>query len=66
MNKTMYMDGIQYTYKLSKLLLILYIHENERYILENSRPVKPKIKSTELVCVCELEHIKTNLSLHKI
>ena len=31
----MYMDEIQHTYKPCKLFLILSIHENERYILEN-------------------------------
>ena len=28
----------------------------------NLKPVKPKIKHIELVCVCELEHINTSLS----
>ena len=60
------MDGIQYTFIPYKLLLILYIHENERYVLKNLKTVKLKIKTIELVCVCELEHIKTNQSVHKI
>jgi len=31
---SLYMDEIQYTYKPCKLVLILSIHETERYILE--------------------------------
>ena len=30
------------------------------HILENPKPVKLKQKTIELVCVCVLEHIKTN------
>ena len=47
----MYMDEIQYTFKHVKLVLILSIHKNERYVLKNLKMVKPKTKTIELVCV---------------
>ena len=57
----MYIDKIQCKYEHVKLVLILSIHENDKiYIRENSKPIKPKTKTIEFVCVCvcEFEHIK--------
>ena len=45
-------------FKPYKLFLILSIHENERYVLENSKPVKLTLKLLNLY-VCGLEHINT-------
>ena len=53
------MDEIQYTYKPSKLILILSFMKTKDMFFENLKPVKPKLK-TILTCVCELEHSKTN------
>ena len=62
----MYVDEIQYTYKTSKLILILSIHENHICILEKPKRLDRNQKLFKLMYVCELEHIKTILSLHKI
>ena len=62
MNQAMYMD--ESTIHINHVNYFRYMKTKDMFF-ENPKPVKLKQK-TILTCVCELEHIKTNQSIHKI